>query len=180
MIWQLLDARTAKSRCDFIALVREYLPRLRPAGRQYRSLCPFHQERHPSFYVHPRGVWHCFGCGAGGDVFDFIMRIETCNFCHALEIVARFSGVARESEAREAGERFRARVGASPAAAKRPPLHSPQYSAALNESRTRAWEKTMRADFRKTSLPCEPFDEDAFGGIYTPTNNFQEGHRGRR
>ncbi len=109
-----LDARQVKHRCDFVAIASRYM-RLRRAGRQYRGLCPFHQERHPSFYVEPeRKIFYCFGCGVGGDVFDFIMRIEGCDFLRALQVLDGFSsGVARESELRSS-ERFRAGVGAKP------------------------------------------------------------------
>ena len=61
----LLDARQEKQRCDFLALVSRYTP-LRRAARQYVGLCPFHAERHPSFYVEPdRKVFHCPVCEAG-------------------------------------------------------------------------------------------------------------------
>jgi DNA primase len=154
LVTSLLDARAVKARCDFIALVRVYLPRLRPAGRQYVALCPFHSERHPSFYAHMRGVWRCFGCQAGGDVFDFVMRVESCDFPRALQIVARFSGVARESEPRS-GERPRAGVGASPKAAlARPRLHSPDYERA----RIIAARIRMANDVASVALAtdCEP------------------------
>ena len=61
---------------------------LRKAGRQYVGLCPFHSERHPSFYVEPdRKLWNCFGCGLGGDVLSFVMRVEDCNFVSALRFL---------------------------------------------------------------------------------------------
>jgi hypothetical protein len=76
-----------KARADFLAIAGCYT-RLRRAGRQWVGLCPFHAERHPSFYVEPvRRVFYCFGCGAGGDVFDFVMRAEQCSFGRALEVV---------------------------------------------------------------------------------------------
>jgi DNA primase len=155
------DARAVKSRCDFTALVRRYVPRLRPTGGQFIGRCPFHTERHPSFYAHPRGVWHCFGCGAGGDVFDFVMRAETCDFRRAVQIVARFSGVARESEPRS-GERLRTRVGASPAAAKRPRQYSPSERARIiaqleaTEDRSRRIRATNDAASAALATACEP------------------------
>lgn len=115
MILAPLDAREVKARADFVAIASGYT-RLRRSGRQLVGLCPFHSERHPSFFVEPaRKVWKCFGCGAGGDVFDFIMRAEPCDFLRALEIAASLSGVARESEP-QSGERIRAGVGAKPLA----------------------------------------------------------------
>lgn len=83
-----------KRQADFLAIVGVYVPSLKRCGRgQYRCLCPFHSERHPSCYIHPeRKIFYCFGCGAGGDVFAFIMRAENCDFRRAVEIVAGFSG----------------------------------------------------------------------------------------
>jgi len=87
-----LDAREVKSRADFVAIASRYTSLYR-SGRQYVGLCPFHRERHPSFYIHPeKKVFHCFGCGAGGDLFRFVMVVEGCDFQRALEIVAAFSG----------------------------------------------------------------------------------------
>ncbi len=95
-------ADRVKQRCDFFAIASRYT-RLRRAGRQYVALCPFHSERHPSFYVEPnRKVFYCFGCGLGGDVFDFIMRAERCDFSRALELVEKFSK--RDSERGHRGE----------------------------------------------------------------------------
>src|SRR5215472_4609573 len=92
-----LDARFLKARCDFLAIASRYT-RLRRTGRQYVGLCPFHSERHPSFYVEPkRKIWKCFGCERGGDLFSFLMLAENCDFLGALRIVAGFSGVASES-----------------------------------------------------------------------------------
>lgn len=84
-----LDAREVKQHADFLTIVFRYT-QLRRAGRQYVGLCPFHWERHPSFYVEPeRKIWKCFGCGAGGDVFAFVMRAESCDFARAVEIVSK-------------------------------------------------------------------------------------------
>lgn len=83
-----LDARDVKSRADFVAIASRYT-RLRRAGRQFVGLCPFHRERHPSCYFHPeKKLFHCFGCGAGGGLFDFVMRAEGCGVHEAVRIVA--------------------------------------------------------------------------------------------
>src|SRR5438445_299131 len=115
-----LDAREVKARADFFAIASRYTRLHRAPRGQFVGLCPFHSERHPSCYVHPeKKIFYCFGCGGGGDLFDFIMRAEGCDFLGALQIVAEFSsGVARESDPRS-GSRFRAGVGASPSRAKR-------------------------------------------------------------
>jgi hypothetical protein len=95
-----LDARGVKSRADFFALASLYT-RLRRAGQQFVGLCPFHSERHPSFYIHPeKKSFYCFGCGAGGDVFDFVMRIEHCDFSRAMRLVADFSRVVSRAKFR--------------------------------------------------------------------------------
>jgi len=107
-------ARDLKSQCDFVAIVGRFT-RLRRSGRQYVGLCPFHSERHPSFYVRPeRKVFYCFGCGVGGDVFRFVMLAEGCDFRRALEIVSG-RGVAASSEGRRPS-RFAGGVGAKPLA----------------------------------------------------------------
>jgi predicted RNA-binding Zn-ribbon protein involved in translation (DUF1610 family) len=82
------NVEDVKRHADFLRIVSHYT-RLRKAGRQYVGLCPFHSERHPSFYVEPdRQLWNCFGCSLGGDVLSFIMRVEGCNFVSALRFLA--------------------------------------------------------------------------------------------
>jgi DNA primase len=67
---------------------------LRRAGTQFVGLCPFHRERRASFYVHPeKQLFHCFGCGAGGDVFTFIQQIERVDFLTAAAILSQVAGV---------------------------------------------------------------------------------------
>lgn len=83
------DAREVKSRADFVAIASRYMP-LRRAGRQFVGLCRFHRERHPSCYIHPeKKIFYCFGCNRGGDIFDFVMLAESCDFTEALRIVAK-------------------------------------------------------------------------------------------
>ena len=83
-----------KQRIDIVEFISRYTP-LQRAGSRYKGLCPFHNERTPSFIVSPdRGMWHCFGaCGTGGDVFEFLMRKENLTFYEALETLARETGV---------------------------------------------------------------------------------------
>lgn len=111
----LLDARNVKARADFVCIASRYTS-LRRSRRQYVGLCPFHSERHPSFYVHPeKKIFYCFGCGAGGDLFDFVMRAEGCDFLGSLQLVAEFSsGVARESERAKRASGFERAKGARP------------------------------------------------------------------
>ena len=82
-----------RSRADIVEIVGAHV-RLRRAGRNFVGLCPFHNEKTPSFSVNAeRGFFHCFGCGAGGSVFNFIMRVEGLTFPEAVRSIARKYGV---------------------------------------------------------------------------------------
>src|SRR3989338_5148996 len=82
-----------KSRVDVAELVGSYI-RLTKAGSNFKAMCPFHNEKTPSFNVSPaRQIWHCFGCGKGGDVIEFVKEIEGLEFFDALKILAERAGV---------------------------------------------------------------------------------------
>jgi DNA primase len=83
-----------KSRLDIVDLIGQSV-QLKKAGRIYKGLCPFHNERTPSFVVYPdQGTWHCFGaCGTGGDVFTFVMKRDNLDFGDALRLLAERAGV---------------------------------------------------------------------------------------
>jgi len=82
-----------KRRVDIVSLVSRYVT-LQRAGRRMRARCPFHEETQPSFHVDPAGgFYHCFGCGAGGDVFSFLMQIEGLTFPEAAERLADMVGL---------------------------------------------------------------------------------------
>ncbi len=96
-----------KRRVDIVELISQYIP-LKRAGRRFKALCPFHQEKTPSFSVDPAaGLWHCFGCGAGGDVCTFLEQIEGITFAEAGERLAERCGLTWRSSPgdRERGER---------------------------------------------------------------------------
>jgi DNA primase len=78
-----------KEETDIVAVVRHYVT-LAPSGAGFKGLCPFHREKTPSFHVNPdRQIYKCFGCGEGGDVISFLMKIEAISFPEALETLAR-------------------------------------------------------------------------------------------
>lgn len=82
-----------KNKLDIVEFLRQYIS-LSPAGKNFKALCPFHKEKTASFMVSPeRQSWHCFGCGAGGDIFTFFMRYENVEFGEALRILAEKAGV---------------------------------------------------------------------------------------
>ncbi|MCK4262319.1 DNA primase, partial [bacterium] len=82
-----------QNRSDIVEVISQYLP-LKPAGKNFKALCPFHQEKTPSFMVSPeRQIFNCFGCQVGGNVFSFLMKHESLTFLEALKMLADQSGV---------------------------------------------------------------------------------------
>jgi DNA primase len=87
------EVAEVKSRLEITEVVGAYLP-LKQAGRNLKAPCPFHDEKSASFMVSPeRGIYKCFGCGEGGDIFNFVMKMEGMDFRQALEMLARKAGV---------------------------------------------------------------------------------------
>lgn len=87
------DIDEVKSRLNIVDIVSERV-QLKKTGRNFKSLCPFHSEKTPSFIVSPdRQTFHCFGCGKGGSVIDFIMEFDHIDFSEALESLAEKAGV---------------------------------------------------------------------------------------
>src|SRR5665647_2075811 len=92
------SVEAVKGAAEILPLVEEYV-RLRKAGGTYKGLCPFHQEKTPSFTVTPsRGTFKCFGCGEGGDAIAFVEKLEQVDFVGAIETLAKRFGVPIEYE----------------------------------------------------------------------------------
>jgi len=99
-----------RAQTDIVDLVAQYLE-LRRSGDNYRALCPFHNEKTPSFNVNQtRQIFHCFGCGRGGDAFKFLMLHDGLSFPEAIRVLARRAGIQLEAESPEAVERRSQRV----------------------------------------------------------------------
>src|SRR6202047_4935033 len=87
-------ADRVKQQADIVRVVGEYV-RLKKSGQNFSGLCPFHSEKTPSFAVHPvKQIYHCFGCGVGGDVFKFVMEMDKVAFPEAIRVVAEKCGIA--------------------------------------------------------------------------------------
>ncbi|MEX1011374.1 MAG: DNA primase [Balneolaceae bacterium] len=101
-----------RSAADLVEVVGDYV-RLKRSGSGFAGLCPFHEEKTPSFHVTPRlGIYKCFGCGASGDVFSFVMEMEGVGFGEALRSLAERYGVSLPKEASpEDNEEHREREG---------------------------------------------------------------------
>jgi DNA primase len=87
-------AEKVKQQADIVRVVGEYV-RLKKTGKDFSGLCPFHQEKTPSFTVSTiKQIFYCFGCGKGGDVYNFVMDMDKCEFPEAVKVVAEKCGIA--------------------------------------------------------------------------------------
>jgi hypothetical protein len=143
-----LSAYELKSRLNLCSFVSRFTA-LRRSGRQFVGLCPLHPETQPSFYIHAeKQVFYCFGCGAGGDVFEFVMRLEGCDFYRALRIVSEsLGGVARANKPRS-GLWFGESEGVKPLS---PPKADASYSQFQQSARSQILEK-LEATNRRLRL----------------------------
>jgi len=87
-----------KAKLDIVEVIREYV-NVKAVGANFQALCPFHNEKTPSFVISPeKQIWHCFGCGRGGDVLSFVMEKEGLGFMETLRLLAPKAGVVLKYE----------------------------------------------------------------------------------
>lgn len=92
------DRDDIKTKLDIVEVIREYVP-VKAVGANFQALCPFHNEKTPSFVISPeKQIWHCFGCSRGGDIFSFIMEKENLNFIEAMRLLANKAGIVLKHE----------------------------------------------------------------------------------
>jgi DNA primase len=99
------DIETLRERADMVDVVSAYSQLKRSGGHTFKGLCPFHSEKTPSFQVDvARGLFHCFGCGEGGNIYHFVQKMETLPFPEAVEWLARRTGFDLHYEEMRPGE----------------------------------------------------------------------------
>ena len=82
-----------RDRTDIVAVISDHVV-LKKTGKNFKGLCPFHSEKTPSFSVSPeKHIYHCFGCGAGGNVFKFLMETQSISFPDAIKLLAERTGI---------------------------------------------------------------------------------------
>src|SRR3989338_853286 len=93
-----------QERVDIVEIISAFVP-LKRAGRNFKAPCPFHHEKTPSFMVHQeKQIFHCFGCGVGGNVFTFLMKQEKRDFREVVEALAERVGVEIPKDRRQSSE----------------------------------------------------------------------------
>ena len=147
-----------KERAGIVAVVSEYVD-LKSAGKNFKGLCPFHSEKTPSFTVSPsKGIFHCFGCGVGGNVFHFLMKFKGIPFPDAVRLLGERVGVAVEG-AHPGDERARNRsdtlyrINSAAAAFFEKCLHSEGGARALNYLLARKLSTSTLREFRMGFSP---------------------------
>jgi DNA primase len=155
-------ADRVKQQADIVRVIGEYV-RLKKSGQNFTGLCPFHGEKTPSFAVHPvKQIFHCFGCGKGGDVFSFVMEMEKCPFPEAVRVVAEKCGIPiprpkeRSPEEREENQQRAALIE----------IHREAQSFFVKQLETTAEGKAARAYLEDRGLNAESITK--FGIGYAP------------
>jgi DNA primase len=156
-------ADRVKQQADIVRVIGEYV-RLKKSGQNFTGLCPFHGEKTPSFAVHPvKQIFHCFGCGKGGDVFTFVMEMEKCQFPEAVRMVAEKCGIAvprpkeRTPEERKENQQRAAQIE----------MHKEAQSFFVRQLETTAEGKAARAYLEDRGLDKQTIAQ--FGIGYAPS-----------
>jgi DNA primase len=156
-------ADRVKQQADIVRVIGEYV-RLKKSGQNFTGLCPFHGEKTPSFAVHPvKQIFHCFGCGKGGDVFTFVMEMEKCPFPEAVRMVAEKCGIAvprpkeRTPEERKENQQRAAQIE----------MHKEAQSFFVRQLETTAEGKAARAYLEDRGLDKQTIAQ--FGIGYAPS-----------
>jgi len=156
-------ADRVKQQADIVRVIGEYV-RLKKSGQNFTGLCPFHGEKTPSFAVHPvKQIFHCFGCGKGGDVFTFVMEMEKCQFPEAVRVVAEKCGIAvprpkeRTPEERKENQQRAAQIE----------MHKEAQSFFVRQLETTAEGKAARAYLEDRALDKQTIAQ--FGIGYAPS-----------
>lgn len=138
-----------KQQADIVQIVGEKVS-LAPSGANFKGLCPFHSEKSPSFMVNPqRGMYHCFGCGAGGSVIDFLMAYENITFPEAVTTLAQRLGIALEQGAPSApASRAQELLHEAEGVYHETLLHLPEGEPARRYLRARGFEEDAWAAFK--------------------------------
>ncbi len=104
------DIERVRQASDIVELARA-ITTVKKSGRSVKAICPFHQEKTPSLSLEPaQGLFHCFGCGKGGDVFKWVMESQAVEFGEAVEILARQAGITLQQDPRAAARQGRRRA----------------------------------------------------------------------
>lgn len=147
-----------KSRLDVADVISGYV-NVQKAGANFKARCPFHNEKTPSFFISPeRQIWHCFGCGKGGDIFGFVKEIEGVEFPEALRILARKAGVQLQEfdpKAKDAKSRLLEAVELAAKFFEKQLWESPAGRPALNYLHERGFADETIREFRLGWAPGE-------------------------
>jgi DNA primase len=156
-------AERVKQQADIVRVVGEYV-RLKKTGKDFSGLCPFHQEKTPSFTVSPiKQIFYCFGCGKGGDIFNFVMEMERCEFPDALRLVAEKCGISiPKSKPSSPAERTQSSVRATLVE-----MHREAQTFFINQLQGTAEGKLARAYLEDRGL--DKATTDRFGIGYAPS-----------
>lgn len=107
MAYRREDIERVRDATDLVELVAE-VTKVKRSGRSVMAVCPFHQEKTPSMSIdRARGLYHCFGCGKGGDLFQFVQETQALDFSDAVELLARRTGITLQQDPEAAKRRDR-------------------------------------------------------------------------